>query len=167
MSFTSILNCLALKNGQQLGFHTVCAQACKNEASEMLSWAKKRLSFDPDVFCSFHVRSRMVSRKKLPKKKGFAALASLSEPANEPANEPVNEPVNELVNPPEDAPVNERRRSMPALIRTNKQISDGVLDEKLQKGHSAIIQNIKWMKNRGILKRIGADKTGHWEIISR
>lgn len=41
------------------------------------------------------------------------------------------------------------------------------LSSLLVKNEATIARNIKLLKEKGILERIGSDKTGHWEIIDK
>ncbi|MBD9029643.1 MAG: winged helix-turn-helix transcriptional regulator, partial [Butyrivibrio crossotus] len=51
------------------------------------------------------------------------------------------------------------------LIQQNSQITRLELANTLKINESTIKRNINKLKNKGILKRIGANKNGHWEII--
>ena len=39
------------------------------------------------------------------------------------------------------------------------------LESKFCISSGAIIQNMKKLQDNGLLKRVGADKNGHWEIV--
>ena len=51
-------------------------------------------------------------------------------------------------------------------IRLNNLISIDQLAEKLNVTRRTIIRDIDKMKNKNIIKRIGPDKGGYWEVIS-
>jgi len=74
-------------------------------------------------------------------------------PANAPANAPVNAPVSQL------------QQQILDWVRINPQVSYDDLEVKTKKDRRTISRNISTLKVRGILKRIGSDKTGHWEVI--
>lgn len=51
------------------------------------------------------------------------------------------------------------------LVKQNNQITRMELANTLKVNESTIKRTINKLKNKGILKRIGANKNGHWEII--
>ena len=51
------------------------------------------------------------------------------------------------------------------LIRNNPKITRKELSETLQINPSAIQKNIEKLKEKGIIARVGSDKTGSWEVI--
>ena len=51
------------------------------------------------------------------------------------------------------------------LISKNKEITAKALSEKIKISLTAVENNIAKLKEKDILKRIGSDKTGYWEII--
>ena len=65
----------------------------------------------------------------------------------------VNETVNETVNP------------IIKYLKENPEISYGQLAEKMGKSRATISRKISELKKAGIIKRIGADKNGYWQII--
>jgi len=76
-----------------------------------------------------------------------------------PVSEPVNEPVNE--------PVSERQLNVISLIRNNKSISINELAEKCNVGRETIKRDLKQLRKLNLLKRVGSDKAGYWEIIQK
>ncbi|RPH33046.1 MAG: HTH domain-containing protein [Bacteroidales bacterium] len=50
------------------------------------------------------------------------------------------------------------------LIRTNKFITIKELAESIGISNRSIERNIKKLQNENKLKRVGADKGGHWEL---
>jgi len=64
-------------------------------------------------------------------------------------NETVNETVNDIVK----------------LIKENPKITIAHIAKKLKKSRSTITRLIKKLQEEQVISRIGADKTGHWEII--
>ena len=59
----------------------------------------------------------------------------------------------------------ENRKNILALIQENKNITIPELSEKINISSTAIENNIAKLKEKGLLKRIGPDKGGHWEVI--
>ncbi|MBO4728918.1 MAG: winged helix-turn-helix domain-containing protein, partial [Spirochaetaceae bacterium] len=47
----------------------------------------------------------------------------------------------------------------------NKYISQTDLAAQLSITRETINRNMKKLQNQGIIRRIGADKNGHWEIL--
>jgi ATP-dependent DNA helicase RecG len=70
------------------------------------------------------------------------------------------------VNAPVNAPLTELQRAILTRIAEEKSISYDALAVKLEKNRSTIMRNIRALKDMGILKRIGSDKKGHWEIVN-
>ena len=54
-----------------------------------------------------------------------------------------------------------------SLIKQNKSITATEISGRLNMSLSTIKRKIKDLKEQGIIKRIGSDKTGHWEIIEK
>jgi predicted HTH transcriptional regulator len=52
-------------------------------------------------------------------------------------------------------------------IQKNKKITYNILCEILNKNRTTIMRNISKLKKKGILKRVGSDKTGYWKIIKK
>lgn len=76
-------------------------------------------------------------------------------------NAPINDPINDPIN------ITETEIKIIELIKQNNQITRMELANTLKVNESTIKRNINKLKNRGILKRIGANKNGHWEIIKK
>jgi ATP-dependent DNA helicase RecG len=51
------------------------------------------------------------------------------------------------------------------FIKDNPQITLSELADKLNITRNGIDKNIKKLKEQGILRRVGPDKGGHWEIL--
>ena len=49
-------------------------------------------------------------------------------------------------------------------ISKDDKITIDKLTKKLQKDRRTITRNIKLLKNKGILQRIGSDKNGYWQV---
>jgi ATP-dependent DNA helicase RecG len=52
------------------------------------------------------------------------------------------------------------------LIKRNPQISFTAIAEELKMARSGIAKRMQQLQASGIIKRIGPDKGGHWEIVS-
>lgn len=50
-------------------------------------------------------------------------------------------------------------------IKNNPFITQDELSKVIRLSRKSIIQNMKKMKNNGLIKRVGAAKNGHWEIL--
>ena len=64
-----------------------------------------------------------------------------------------------------DNVTDERSKYILNLMRENNQISATEIAEKLKVTKRTILRDIEKLKKQGKLKRIGDNKTGHWEII--
>ena len=53
------------------------------------------------------------------------------------------------------------------LIAANPKISKREMSNKIEISSTAIDKNIKSLKDKKIIKRIGSDRSGHWEIIDQ
>lgn len=60
----------------------------------------------------------------------------------------------------------ESQKAILRLIKENPQISKKELSETIGISTTAIDKNIAKLKKEGLLKRIGPDKGGHWEIVN-
>jgi predicted HTH transcriptional regulator len=52
-----------------------------------------------------------------------------------------------------------------SLVKQNKNITATEISERLNISLSTVKRKIKVLKERGIIERIGSDKTGYWKII--
>ncbi len=59
----------------------------------------------------------------------------------------------------------ESQRKIMGFIKANPRISKRELSDKVGISTTAIDKNINKLKDKGLLKRIGPDKGGHWEVI--
>jgi predicted HTH transcriptional regulator len=58
------------------------------------------------------------------------------------------------------------RQKIIDYILQNKNISSKELAELVGISQRKMEKNISWLKEKGLIKRIGHDKGGHWEIVS-
>ena len=52
-----------------------------------------------------------------------------------------------------------------AFMRADPQITHDLLAAKLGKARNSIIKQIAKLKKTGLIRRVGPDKGGHWEVI--
>lgn len=72
-----------------------------------------------------------------------------------------NDSINDQIN------ITETEIKIIELVKQNNQITRMELANTLKVNESTIKRTINKVKNKGILKRIGANKNGHWEIIKK
>ena len=51
------------------------------------------------------------------------------------------------------------------LMRADPQITHDILAARLGKARNSIIKQIAKLKKGGLIRRVGPDKGGHWEVI--
>ena len=51
------------------------------------------------------------------------------------------------------------------IIKENRNITISLLSKKVGISTTAIENNIKFLKERDLLRRVGSDKAGHWEVL--
>ena len=70
-------------------------------------------------------------------------------------------------NAPVNAPVklNKTEETIYKLIVANTSITIDELKELLYKDRRTITRNIKSLKEKGMIERIGSDKTGYWKVL--
>ncbi|OGS23483.1 MAG: hypothetical protein A2297_01645 [Elusimicrobia bacterium RIFOXYB2_FULL_48_7] len=61
----------------------------------------------------------------------------------------------------------ESQRKIINFIKQNAHVSKKELSDRIGISTTAIDKNIAQLKKKGILRRIGPDKGGHWEIIKK
>lgn len=59
----------------------------------------------------------------------------------------------------------ETRDAIISLISANQNITTTQMAESLGINRSAISKHLKLMQTKGIIRRIGPDKGGHWEVL--
>lgn len=52
------------------------------------------------------------------------------------------------------------------LIKLNPRISITELSKQLEVSTTAVEKSLKRLKAKGLLKRIGLSKSGHWEVLA-
>ena len=71
----------------------------------------------------------------------------------------------EKLNVPVNVPVNARQKSIISLLSKNKNITIKDLAAKVVVNEKTIKRDLEKLKKLKIIKRIGSDKTGYWELI--
>ena len=61
----------------------------------------------------------------------------------------------------------EKAQQIIEAILRNKNVSIQQLEEQLQIGHTTIKKILREMQVEGIIRRVGPDKGGHWEITEK
>lgn len=56
-------------------------------------------------------------------------------------------------------------RRILAMLRDNPRATASVMASALQVSESTIKRHLKKLREQGLLRRVGSDKTGHWEVI--
>ena len=80
-------------------------------------------------------------------------------PANAPANAPVNAPVNATVK------LNKTQKKILSLLYENKNATYDEIAKQLDIERTTVWRNIDAMKKKAVLRRVGEDKNGHWEVL--
>jgi len=94
---------------------------------------------------------------------GFIKVNILNVPVNVPVNVPLNEPVNVPVN----VPVNKRQNDIIEEIKSNNRITQKELADKYRVNRETIKRDLNKLKKLGLVRRVGSDKTGYWEVITK
>ncbi len=68
-------------------------------------------------------------------------------------------------NDPVNDPVNERQKIILELIKADRFITKELIAEKCKISLETIKREIRKLKKRNLIKRLGSDKTGYWEIV--
>lgn len=76
--------------------------------------------------------------------------------------DPVNDPVNDLAQITE--PLSKKEKQILVAICKSSSITRKELAEQLQCSDSTIKRNLASLVNKGIIERVGSDKTGSWLI---
>ena len=59
----------------------------------------------------------------------------------------------------------ENRLQIVDLIVANTKISISELSEKLGISQTAIENNLRWLTSKNIIRRVGPDRGGYWEMV--
>jgi predicted HTH transcriptional regulator len=61
--------------------------------------------------------------------------------------------------------LNKTQKSILGLITQNNQITIDEISNILKKEYTSVWRAIKKLQELKVIKRIGSDKTGHWEVV--
>ena len=75
--------------------------------------------------------------------------------------------IGEASEKPRKADLNDTQQKIVKLLSENPQLSAVKLAEKIGVASRNIENNIKMLKEYGILKRHGSPKNGYWEIVDK
>lgn len=91
----------------------------------------------------------------------FRAYIPLTENANEHTIEHKNDHVNDRVN----EYITDKELKIIKLIEENTHITHNEMANKLGVSEKTVRRATQKLKEKGIVRRVGADKNGYWEII--
>ena len=82
-------------------------------------------------------------------------------------NLPVNDKESENIgkNLPVNLPVNKTQKQILDLLKTNPNYTYDELAEKTGKTRETVRVNLRKLEELGLIRRVGADKNGHWEMV--
>ncbi len=66
-----------------------------------------------------------------------------------------------------NVPVNDRQKGILELLKNNPLLTINQISNHFKVTRLTIIRNLKKLRELNLIKRIGSDKTGHWEVINR
>lgn len=58
----------------------------------------------------------------------------------------------------------ETKRKVASAIALNPNVTISILEEQFHRGHTTIKTYLKQLQDEGFLRRVGSDRSGHWEI---
>lgn len=96
-------------------------------------------------------------------KKGHWEIVKSSEQTS--INDSIKEPINGSVNGPIKLPLSKAHEHLLTMIQNDPTIAYESLAEKLNKSRNFVKRNIRQLKELGLLRRLGSNKKGHWEIV--
>ena len=79
----------------------------------------------------------------------------------------VNPPINPPINLPINLPINSTQKVLLNLLQENNSYTYDELADKMQKTRETIRENLKKLQELSLIRRVGARKNGHWEIIEK
>lgn len=63
-----------------------------------------------------------------------------------------------------DKPINENRKKILEAMRKDCFVTKPQLEKIVELSKTAIDKNITYLKENGYIRRVGANKNGHWEV---
>ena len=79
----------------------------------------------------------------------------------------MNPPINPPINLPINLPINSTQKVLLNLLQENNSYTYDKLADKMQKTRETIRENLKKLQELGLIRRVGARKNGHWEIVEK
>ena len=74
-------------------------------------------------------------------------------------NPPINLPIN--------LPINSTQKSLLELLIENNVYTYDELSAKIGKTRETVRENLKKLQELGLIRRVGARKNGHWEVLDK
>jgi ATP-dependent DNA helicase RecG len=102
----------------------------------------------------------------VPTNDSFNVPIKSDDPVSDPVSDPVNDPVSDPVNDPVNVPVNKVEQHLLALITENPAITWDEVAQSISKSRKTVQRYFKSLKDKNIIRRVGSDKFGHWEVIA-
>ena len=68
-------------------------------------------------------------------------------------------------NLPVNLPVNKKQMELISLLKENPAYNYDDSAEKLNRTRETVRVNLRKLEELGLIRRVGADKNGHWEIV--
>ena len=70
-------------------------------------------------------------------------------------------------NPPINLPINSTQKSLLELLIENNVYTYDELSAKIGKTRETVRENLKKLQELGLIRRVGARKNGHWEVLDK
>ena len=108
---------------------------------------------------------------KLPKPKaefgGLTVECSASDQYKELASKWNIGGANRTINPPINPPINKTQQVLLDLVKENNNYTYDDLASLTNKHRDTVRENLKKLQELGLIRRVGARKNGHWEIVEK
>lgn len=72
---------------------------------------------------------------------------------------------NPIIKNQNDEPINEPIKLVLGVVRKNPYLSKEMIAAEIGKSRATVTRALVKLQNDGIIRRIGSNKNGHWEII--
>ena len=83
--------------------------------------------------------------------------------ANAPVNAPVNAPASGTVNA--TVKLNKTQKKIIPILQANKYATYDELASTIGVDRTTIMRNMGTLKKKGVIRRVGGDKNGYWEVV--
>ena len=70
-------------------------------------------------------------------------------------------------NPPINLPINSTQKSLLELLIENNVYTYDELASLMKKHRDTVRENLKKLQELGLIRRVGARKNGHWEVLDK